>query len=72
LHGEAMQKEIEAIGGGKKANCWCTHACWIVSSIKFSPKTTLFRLPWTYYKSKSDRIKDFQLPDIDIEAIENY
>ncbi len=72
LHGKAMKEEIEAIGGGKKANCWCTHACWIVSSIKFSPKTMLFRIPWTYYKSKGERIKDFQLPDIDIEAIENY
>ncbi len=72
LHGEVMKKEIDAIGGGGKANCWCTHACWIVSSIKFSPATMLFRIPWTYYKSQSDRIRDFQLPDIDIEAIENY
>ncbi len=72
LYGKAMKKEIDAIGGGKKANCWCTHACWIVSSIKFSPKTMLFRIPWTYFKSKSDRIRDFRLPDIDVEAIENY
>jgi hypothetical protein len=37
LHGEAMKKEIEAIGYGYKANCWCTHGCWIMSSITFNP-----------------------------------
>lgn len=72
LTGKAMKQEIAEIGGGKKANCWCTHGCWLMSSIKFSPGAILFRIPWAYYRSKSDRIKDFQLPDIDIEAIENY
>jgi hypothetical protein len=37
LHGEAMRKEIEAIGHGYGANCWCTHGCWIMSSITFNP-----------------------------------
>jgi len=72
LYGEQMKKEIEEIGGGKKANCWCTHGCWITSSIKFSPYTMLFRIPWAYHKAKGDLVEDFQLPDIDIEAIENY
>jgi MoaA/NifB/PqqE/SkfB family radical SAM enzyme len=37
MHGEAMKKEIETIGYGYKANCWCTHGCWIMSSITFNP-----------------------------------
>ncbi len=37
MNGDAMRKEIEAIGHGYKANCWCTHGCWIMSSINFNP-----------------------------------
>jgi MoaA/NifB/PqqE/SkfB family radical SAM enzyme len=37
MNGEAMKKEIEAIGHGYKANCWCTHGCWIMSSLTFNP-----------------------------------
>jgi len=72
LHSDAMKKEIDEIGGGSKANCWCTHGCWVMSSLKFSPRTLVFRIPWAYYKSKGIRQKDFILPEIDIEAIENY
>ncbi len=72
LYSEAMKKEITEIGGGSKANCWCTHGCWIMSSIKFNPRALLFRIPWAQYRSKHDRIPGFQLPDIDIEAIESY
>jgi MoaA/NifB/PqqE/SkfB family radical SAM enzyme len=69
---DRMKQEIEEIGGGKKANCWCTHGCWITSSLLFSPRSLLFRLPWAYHKAKGDLIDDFKLPDIDTEAIENY
>jgi len=72
LHSDVMKKEVEEIGGGKKANCWCTHGCWITSSLIFSPTSLLFRLPWAYHKAKGDLIDNFELPDIDIEAIENY
>jgi MoaA/NifB/PqqE/SkfB family radical SAM enzyme len=72
LHSEAMKKEIKEIGGGTSANCWCTHACWIMSSLKFNPRALLFRIPWANYKAKGDRVEDFVLPEIDIEAIENY
>jgi hypothetical protein len=34
---DAMKKEIEAIGHGYKANCWCTHGCWMMASITFNP-----------------------------------
>jgi MoaA/NifB/PqqE/SkfB family radical SAM enzyme len=37
MQSDAMKKEIEAIGHGYKANCWCTHGCWIMSSITFNP-----------------------------------
>jgi hypothetical protein len=37
MKSEAMKKEIEAVGHGYKANCWCTHGCWIMSSITFNP-----------------------------------
>jgi hypothetical protein len=32
----------------------------------------LFRIPWAYHKAKGDLVENFSLPDIDIEAIENY
>jgi hypothetical protein len=37
MSGEAMKKEIDTIGHGYKANCWCTHGCWIMSSMNFNP-----------------------------------
>ena len=33
----AMQREVAAVGHGYRANCWCTHGCWIMSSITFNP-----------------------------------
>ncbi|MDR2371058.1 MAG: radical SAM protein [Treponema sp.] len=44
MSGDAMKKEIEAIGHGYKANCWCTHGCWIMSSITFNPGKMLAML----------------------------
>ncbi|MCL2411323.1 MAG: radical SAM protein [Treponema sp.] len=34
---EAMKLEVAAIGHGYKANCWCTHGCWMMTSITFNP-----------------------------------
>ncbi len=48
LHSDEMVREIAQIGGGAGACCWCTHSCWIISSMKFSPSTLLFRVPWLY------------------------
>jgi len=36
LAGDAMKKEIKDIGYGYTANCWCTHGCWIMSSMNFN------------------------------------
>jgi MoaA/NifB/PqqE/SkfB family radical SAM enzyme len=38
MHGKAMTDEVAAIGGGYKANCWCTHGCWLMTSLLFNPK----------------------------------
>jgi MoaA/NifB/PqqE/SkfB family radical SAM enzyme len=37
MSSDVMKKEVEAIGHGYRANCWCTHGCWIMSSITFNP-----------------------------------
>jgi MoaA/NifB/PqqE/SkfB family radical SAM enzyme len=37
MFSDAMKKEIETIGYGYKANCWCTHGCWMMTSITFNP-----------------------------------
>jgi len=37
MSSEAMKKEIDTIGHGYKANCWCTHGCWMMTSITFNP-----------------------------------
>ena len=37
MKGDAMKKEIADVGHGYTANCWCTHGCWIMSSIVFNP-----------------------------------
>jgi MoaA/NifB/PqqE/SkfB family radical SAM enzyme len=44
MYGDAMKKEVDAIGGGAKANCWCTHGCWLLSSLLFNPKVMLKKL----------------------------
>jgi MoaA/NifB/PqqE/SkfB family radical SAM enzyme len=44
LDSDAMQKEIAEIGHGYKANCWCTHGCWIMSSIVFNPLKMMSKL----------------------------
>jgi MoaA/NifB/PqqE/SkfB family radical SAM enzyme len=43
LQSESMRHEVDAI---PKANCWCTHSCFIQDSSKFSPQVQLLRIPW--------------------------
>jgi MoaA/NifB/PqqE/SkfB family radical SAM enzyme len=43
LGSEGMRGEVGAI---PKANCWCTHSCFIQESSKFSAKVQLGRIPW--------------------------
>ncbi len=68
---KAMKNEVYSVGGGKRANCWCTHGCWISSSLKFSPWSMLVRLP-IQYRRKEKLIKTVPpLPVVDIKAIED-
>ncbi len=72
LYSDAMKREVAEIGGGWKANCWCTHGCWIMSSIKFSPRALLFRIPAAYRRFRKETDPDFVLPVLDTARIENY
>ena len=62
LNSEGMKKEIAAI---PKANCWCTHSCWIQSSMKFSPKVLLFKIPWAWLKYKMQRLPKMNPSDLE-------
>ncbi|MBN2499086.1 MAG: radical SAM protein [Deltaproteobacteria bacterium] len=55
LKSRAMRDEIDAIGGGFKAGCWCTHTCWVLASMQFSPRTLLLRIPWAYARYRLRR-----------------
>ena len=48
----AMKNEIEEIGCGYKANCWCTHGCWILSSVVFNPLNMLSKVYKGYRQCK--------------------
>jgi len=52
MSGEAMKKEVEAIGHGYTANCWCTHGCWIMSSMNFNPGKMVSMLIKAYKETK--------------------
>lgn len=52
MEGKAMKDEIDEIGYGYKANCWCTHGCWIMSSIVFNPKKMLSKVYKGYRQTK--------------------
>ena len=64
LHSPQMAREIADI---PQAQCWCTHSCWIHSSAKFSPKVTLFHIPWAYLKHRWQR-----LPEMDVAELEPF
>jgi MoaA/NifB/PqqE/SkfB family radical SAM enzyme len=52
MYGEAMQKEVAVIGYGYKANCWCSHSCWLVCSLPFSPLKMISRVSGGYREVK--------------------
>lgn len=64
LNSAQMQQEISDI---PKANCWCTHACFVHTSTKFSPKVLLFTIPWAYLRHNFTR-----LPNITVDEIEPF
>jgi hypothetical protein len=52
LTSEAMRNETAAI---PRANCWCTHSCFIQDSSKFSPRVQLFVIPWAWFRQRLRR-----------------
>ena len=70
MNSRAMRDEIEAIGGGRRANCWCTHSCWVQTSMQFSPKTLLLTVPMYYLRYRMQKLPRPDLAGMDIDAIE--
>jgi MoaA/NifB/PqqE/SkfB family radical SAM enzyme len=62
----AMRDEIRAIGGGARANCWCTHTCWTLSSTKFSPRKILLDVPRGYLAARWHGIPELDPASIDL------
>ena len=62
LASQAMHDEVTAIG---KANCWCTHSCFIQDSSKFSPRVQLFEVPWAWWRQRWDRLENAPLEEIE-------
>ncbi len=60
LHSAEMQRDIADI---PRAQCWCTHSCWIHTSARFSPKVLLFHIPWAYFKHRWPRLPKTELRD---------
>lgn len=52
MYGDVMKKEVAEIGYGDKANCWCTHGCWIMSSIVFNPRKMVAKVYKGYRETK--------------------
>ncbi|MDR1402965.1 MAG: radical SAM protein [Tannerellaceae bacterium] len=52
MYAQAMKKEVSEIGHGYAANCWCTHGCWIMSSIVFNPGKMVSKIYKGYRQTK--------------------
>jgi MoaA/NifB/PqqE/SkfB family radical SAM enzyme len=52
MRSDVMKREIAEIGHGYKANCWCTHGCWIMSSMTFNPGKMISKLFKGYGETK--------------------
>lgn len=57
-----MRQEIADI---PKAQCWCTHSCFIHTSSKFSPRVLLFHIPWAYLKQRWERLPESELAEFE-------
>jgi MoaA/NifB/PqqE/SkfB family radical SAM enzyme len=51
LESDGMRHEVDAI---PKANCWCTHSCFIQDSSKFSAKVQLLRIPMAGFRAATE------------------
>jgi len=67
--GKEMQQEIKAIGGGSRANCWCTHTCFTFSSTKFSPRKMFYDIPRRYIETLLKKHSRLDPSSIDLDEI---
>jgi MoaA/NifB/PqqE/SkfB family radical SAM enzyme len=70
IHSDAMKKEIEAIGHGWTANCWCTHGCWIMASLGFNPLKMVSKVLGGYKEVKK-LAKEISVSEDDLRALES-
>ncbi|MDR2303493.1 MAG: radical SAM protein [Treponema sp.] len=52
MRSDVMKKEIEMIGHGYTANCWCQHGCWITSALLSNPKMMFRKIQSGYREVK--------------------
>ena len=64
LASAAMRAEVAAI---PRANCWCTHSCFIQESSKFQPSVQLFHIPWAWLRQRLER-----LPEMDSRELDDF
>jgi MoaA/NifB/PqqE/SkfB family radical SAM enzyme len=69
MAGEAMKNEIAAIGHGYKANCWCTHGCWIMTSLGFNPLKMIYKILSAYRETKALN-RPIAISGTELEALE--
>ena len=62
LASPAMHAEVEAI---PRANCWCTHSCFIQDSSKFQPSVQLFHIPWAWLRQRLERLPEMDSTELD-------
>jgi MoaA/NifB/PqqE/SkfB family radical SAM enzyme len=60
LESECMRREREDI---PRANCWCTHSCFIHDSSRFSPRVQLFEIPWAWLRQRFRRSSGLSLQE---------
>jgi MoaA/NifB/PqqE/SkfB family radical SAM enzyme len=62
LGSAAMRDEVAAI---PRANCWCTHSCFIQDSSKFQPSVQLFHIPWAWLRQRLERLPEMDSAELD-------
>jgi hypothetical protein len=72
MKGDAMIKEIVEIGHGYKANCWCTHGCWVMASLGFNPGKMVSRCLSGYNEVKKlAKTKEITISEADLLGLED-
>ncbi|WP_455587603.1 radical SAM protein [Bacteroides sp.] len=70
MQSDVMKKEVETIGHGYKANCWCTHGCWITSSMVFNPRKMIKEV-YKGYREIQKLDHPLDISESLLEALEN-